>query len=69
MNCDLEIDEHETQPSLHFATFQDALGAYSGTLHLDSLKTVNSTLMNMPDSCVSMEDYVRMEETTITVTA
>jgi hypothetical protein len=58
VNCELEIDECGTQPSLHHATFQDALGAYSETTHLDSLKTtVISTLMNVPVSHVSMEDY------------
>ena len=46
------------------------LGLTSVTVHLDSLETtVNSTLMNVPVSHVSMEVYVWMEKTTTTVAA
>ena len=44
------------------------VGLTSVTVHLDSLETtVNSTLMNVPVSHVSMEVYV-LRETTTTVT-
>lgn len=46
------------------------VGLTSVTVHLDSLKTtVNSTLMNVLVSHVSMELYVWMEETFTTVSA
>jgi hypothetical protein len=39
-------------------------------MHLDSLEnTLNSTWKNVPVSHVSMEDDVRMDKTTIIVTA
>lgn len=45
------------------------LGLTSVTVHLDSLETtVNSTLMSVPVSPVSVEVYVWMEETTTSVT-
>jgi hypothetical protein len=55
VNRELEIDEYGSQQSLPGATCKDALGA-SLTVHMDSLETtVNSTLMNVPVSPVSME--------------
>ena len=45
-------------------------GLTSVTMHLDALETtVNSILMNVPVSHVSIEVYVWMEETTPTVPA
>lgn len=53
MNCELEVDECGSQPCLHCAMI--LVGITS--LTTDSLETsVNSTLMNVPVSQVSMEE-------------
>ena len=65
VNCELEIDDVYVVMCVRML-----LGLTSVTLHLDSLETtVNSILMNVPVSHVSMEVYVCVEEITTTMTA
>lgn len=55
LNCVLEIDECASQPSLHGAMSQNALGS-SLPVYLDFLDiTMNSTLMKVLVSHVSKE--------------
>jgi hypothetical protein len=57
VNCELEIDDVYVVMCVRML-----LGLTSVTLHLDSLETtVNSILMNVPVSHVSMEIYVGKE--------
>lgn len=66
VNWEFDIDECGSQRCLHGAMCQDA--PTSMTVYLDSLETtMNSTLMNVPVSYVSMEICVWMEETITTM--
>ena len=66
VSCELEIDDCGSQLCCHGVRM--LLELTSVILHLDSLETtVNSTLMNVPVSHVSMEVYVWREERSTTV--
>ena len=70
MNCELEIDECGSQPCLHGAMCQDALGAYfcdyvSG--FFGDHGEFNSDYLLVRH--ISMEVYMWMEEIMITVSA
>jgi hypothetical protein len=58
VNFELGIDECGSQPSLHGDMCQDVLGAYFCDCATFLETTVNSTMMNVPVSHVSMEVYV-----------
>jgi hypothetical protein len=62
-NYELEIDECGSHTCLHVDIHQDAVVLTTMTMHLVSLETtVNSTLMNVIVSHISMGIYVWMEE-------
>lgn len=70
VKCELEIDEHGSQPCLHGALSQDALGScFCDSVPGFLRDRCELNFDDVPVSHVSMKVYVWMEGTTTTVSA